>query len=66
MRTESEVKTLIKEFVSILKEDQVEPSKFAFEAGYYLKSLASMERDPIVSKLSRDKAFIQTTIDSIG
>jgi hypothetical protein len=66
MRTESEVKALIKEFASILKEDGIESSKFAFEVGYYLKSLASMERDPIVSELSRDKAFIQKTIDSIG
>lgn len=66
MKPESEVKALIKEYVLSLKEDGIKPSKFAFEVGYYLKSLASMDRDPIVSELSRDKRFIKETIDSIS
>lgn len=64
MRTKSEVESLIKEYVSNLEKDGVKHSRLPFEVSYYLKSLASIERDPIVADLSRDSAFIQAAIES--
>lgn len=64
MKSREEIESLVQEYLLELKSEKVDPSRFGFEISTYLKSLASMERNPIASDLANDADAIARMINS--
>mgnify|MGYP000226281617 CR=1 FL=1 len=54
MKTKEEIESLIQEYLIELKNEKVNQDRFGFEISTYLKSLASMDRNPIAADLAKD------------
>ena len=54
MKTKEEIESLIQEYLIELKDEKVNQDRFGFEISTYLKSLASMDRNPIAADLAKD------------
>lgn len=65
MRSKEEIEDLVKEYLVELKAEKVDPNRFGFEVSTYLKSLASMDRDPIAAELANDSNAIAKLISPI-
>lgn len=64
MKSREEIESLVEEYLVELKEEKVDPKRFIFEISTYLKSLASMDRNPIASELSADFEAIKKIIEA--
>lgn len=62
MRNEKELESEALTYLADLKTDKVKPEKFVFEISLYLKSLYSIERNPIALKLSLDFDWIRSIV----
>lgn len=63
MKSREELQALVQEYLIELKEEKVDPKRFGFEISTYLKSLASMDRNPIAADLAKDTEAIRKMIE---
>jgi hypothetical protein len=59
------IEALVKEYLVELKDEGVDPKRFGFEISTYLKSLASMDRNPIAAELAKDFEAIKKITEDL-
>ena len=64
MKSKKEIESLVQEYLIELKNEKVNRDRFGFEVSTYLKSLASMDRNPIADDLAHDNDAIAKLINS--
>ena len=62
MKSMKEIESLVQEYLIELKDEKVNQDRFGFEISTYLKSLASMDRNPIAADLAKDTNAIAKLI----
>ena len=63
MKSMKEIESLVQEYLIELKDEKVNQDRFGFEISTYLKSLASMDRNPIAADLAKDTNAIARLIN---
>ena len=63
MKSMKEIESLVQEYLIELKDEKVNQDRFGFEISTYLKSLASMDRNPIAADLAKDTNAIAMLIN---
>ena len=58
MKSRKEIEDLVQEYLIELKGEKVNQDRFGFEISTYLKSLASMDRNPFAANLANDAEAI--------